>query len=72
MPAGARARSALSSGWGWVVGALLVIAGLAFFVYLFGWFASRNQSFGLDSFAYWLVEVPGAYDIPHRANGSFT
>ena len=65
------ARATITSGWGWVVGALLVIAGLLFLVYLFGWFAPRNQSFGLDAFAYWLVEVPGAYDIPHRDNGSF-
>ena len=50
---------------------MLVIAGLAFAVYLFGWFAPRIQSFGLDAYAYWLVDVPGTYDIPHRADGSF-
>ena len=26
---------------------------------------------GVDALAYWMVEVPGTYDIPHRVAGSF-
>ena len=50
---------------------MLVVAGLAFTAYVFLYFAPRVQSFGIDAYAYWLVDLSAPYDIPHRAPGSF-
>jgi hypothetical protein len=53
------------------IGHGFVVAGYLFLGFLFVVLAPRVQSFGIDALAYWLVEVPGAYDIPHRQAGSF-
>ena len=53
------------------VGHGLVLAGLIFLGFVFLVLAPTSQSFGIDALAYWMVQVPGAYDIPHRVAGSF-
>jgi hypothetical protein len=66
-----RLRSMLASGRMRAVGHGLVVAGLIFLGFVFLYLAPRVQSFGIDALAYWLVDVPDAYGIPHRVAGSF-
>ena len=54
-----------------LLGFVLVVVGLAFTAYVFLYFAPRVQSFGIDAYAYWLVDLSAPYDIPHRSLGSF-
>jgi hypothetical protein len=69
--AGARYRAFATSGRGRAVGHGLVLAGLLVLGFVFLVLAPNVQSFGIDALAYWLVDVPDAYDIPHRVAGSF-
>ena len=57
--------------WRRAVGHVLVLAGLLFGLFIFLYLGPAQRAFGTDALAYWLVKVPGAYDIPHRAIGSF-
>lgn len=61
----AASRYARAIGHGLVLGGWIVLG----FIFLV--LAPRVQSFGIDALAYWMVEVPDAYAIPHRVAGSF-
>jgi len=49
----------------------LVLVGLGFAVFLVVVLMPARQTFGIDAYAYWLVDLAGPYDIPHRTVGSF-
>ena len=65
------ARERRYFGWRRALGHGLVLSGLLMGLYIFLYMAPVHRSFGVDALAYWLVNVPGAYDIPHRSAGSF-
>jgi hypothetical protein len=53
------------------VGHGLILAGLLFLGYLFIIVAPREGIFGLDALAYWSVQQPDVYGVPHTGLGSF-
>ena len=59
------------TGWARAIAHGLVLAGLIFAVYFFFLVVPTAHSLGIDGLAYWMVNVPDAYAIPHRAAASF-
>ncbi len=49
----------------------MVVAGLIFLGFVFLVLAPRVQSFGIDAYSYWVVDMQAVYDIPHREVGAF-